>query len=131
MLFFYAIILFMPDSKKEKKETKKTPQINNQINNELNTQSLNQFNSILKDLIIFPSNSHEQTFKHCLSKTQTIGKTWRDEQTIILALRPKEFTKFRYYLNQTALEHCNFTQKLVKFVEDDITKYFQFVHFNY
>jgi hypothetical protein len=70
-----------------------------------------------KDVVIWPSDEHRRTFLRCLGKSKTHCRIWREEGKIIFAIRPKDFPSFRYRINQTALEKCEFTARLIRHVE--------------
>lgn len=83
----------------------------------------------LKDLVIFPTDAHERRFKYCLTKTPTIAKDYFDNQgRHVLAIRPKDFPKFRYVLAQNGLGHCEVSESVLKTIENLPTQFIKFVH---
>lgn len=84
----------------------------------------------IKNLVIFPTDAHEQRFRSCLTKTKTIARIYTDDGgNKVLAIRPKDFPTFRKVLADNGLANCDIAFEILKLIEWNPAEYIKFTHF--
>ena len=74
----------------------------------------------------FDTPDRERKFKFCLSKTPLLCKIYETDEAKIIAVRPKEFSRFRKVLADNGLGNCETSAEILKAIEWMPTEFIRF-----